>query len=97
MKAPKYERAELIGAAMQEALDEFDEPIEKIEFVLGKIIVSTRTRSLVLNYSYKSSCDPDGVPMPGSGSWNVSRDPIQEFQGKTKSGLRALFSWLQRK
>ncbi len=67
--APRYERARLLGVAIEVAASELREPIDRIEFVSGQILVTAGNKHIALNYHYSGSYDPSGVPIPGGGHW----------------------------
>ncbi len=75
MKAPQYERAEMLGVAIRRATDELSAPIDRIEVVGSRVNCWAGSRRVSLAYSYAQGgrMDPAGrfQPLPGSGSWDV--------------------------
>ncbi len=71
MMAPQFERARLLGVAIQHATNELMEPIDRIEVGARHVVAWAGSRSLTMKYHHASSTGPDGSPMPGSGQWLV--------------------------
>jgi hypothetical protein len=69
--APNYEAANLLHVAIDVAASELREPIDRIEFVSGQILVSAGNKRLALNYYRTSPCGPNGVPIVGGGHYFV--------------------------
>ena len=74
MMAPKYERARMLDAAIQTAVHELDEPIDKIEVVGGRVVAWAGSKSVTMRYGYAGGRDEAGIPMPGSGHWEAVVD-----------------------
>ena len=85
MKAPEYERADLLSVAIRRGTDELRAPIDRIEVVDRGARVhcwaGSRQVSFAVAYEQggryevegRDGAPPSGrfLPMPGSGSWNV--------------------------
>jgi hypothetical protein len=73
MMAPHYERARLLGEAIDQAKYILRDPIDSIVVRGDTVEVIAGTMKLVGSYGYGSARDPNGGAIkPGSGSWWVS-------------------------
>ena len=71
MKAPQYEQAEILHACIDRAVNELSDPIDRIEVLPNKIVVSARGKRVVLIAQYANGISPSGAVAPGSGRWVV--------------------------
>jgi hypothetical protein len=85
MKAPEYERADLLSVAIRRGTDELRAPVDRIEvFDRGARVdcwAGSRQVSFAVTYEQGGRYESEGhdgappsgrfLPMPGSGSWNV--------------------------
>ncbi len=72
MMAPHFERARMLQAAIQTAVYELNDPIDRIEVIGGKVLAWAGNKCVVMRYGYENAYGADGSPMPGSGSWQVT-------------------------
>jgi hypothetical protein len=93
MKAPEYERRELLGAAIARATDELKAPIDRIEVTGGHIRCWAGSETVTLSYHYAQggSFDSHGqfTAHVGSGEWQVEvvRDPASRRPAVIGRGL----------
>jgi hypothetical protein len=71
LKAPHYEQAEILHACIDRALYELSDPIDRIEVLPNKIVVSAGSKQVVLIARYANAISPTGAVAPGSGRWIV--------------------------
>jgi hypothetical protein len=71
MKAPKYQRAEMLAAALQEAAYTLDDPIEGLEITDKGVVAWAARRFILMSYRWDNSYSADGAPLLGSGAWSV--------------------------
>ena len=92
MMHPKYERGRMLSAAIDAAMHELDDPIDRIEVRGGKVRIWAGSGRLALNYGYDNAYGADGSAMPGSGCWWAA--PIEwseeDGAGKPRGLLRRL-------
>jgi hypothetical protein len=71
MKAPKYQRVEILAAALQEAGHSLDDPIEGLEITDKGIVAWAAGRFILMTYRWDNDYNTDGTPLPGGGAWSV--------------------------
>jgi hypothetical protein len=71
MMAPKYERGRMLEQALQLAIYELADPIDRIEVIGGQVVAWAGGRRLKMSFGYEASYGERGEPMPGSGTWRV--------------------------
>jgi hypothetical protein len=71
LKAPQYERADMLRACINRAAYELSDPIDRIEVLSNKIVVSAGSQRVVLIARYANAIRPSGAVAPGSGQWVV--------------------------
>ena len=97
MKAPKYERLELLWEAIRTATDELAAPIDRVEVLNEYIQCWARSKTVTFSYHFTQggSLDEHGnfLPYVGSGSWSVQvvRDPIAKRPTLMQRVLAMLF------
>lgn len=75
--APYHETASLLGTALDVAGPELREPIDRIEFVAGQILITAGKTRIALNYRRCNHCDANGAPFAGSGYYKVEKaEPV---------------------
>jgi hypothetical protein len=72
MMEPKFERARVLGEALDIATNALEDPIDKVQVSREKIFVFAGRERLELSYTYDNAYAQDGSVMPGSGHWSVS-------------------------
>ena len=72
MKAPKYQRMDALGAALQAAGHELADPIEGLEVTRDGIVAWASGRFILLDYRWNQGYGARGEPLPGSGSWSAA-------------------------
>jgi hypothetical protein len=77
--APHYERARMLHAAIDEATQELDAPIDRVEVAAGRVFASAGGKRVSFRYYYANGRGPDGSVMPGGGRWVVEKaTPLDE-------------------
>jgi hypothetical protein len=71
MMEPRFERARVLGQAIDVAAHTLVDPIEKIILSDQAIFVFAGRERLELSYAYYDAYTQDGSVMPGSGHWSV--------------------------
>jgi hypothetical protein len=71
MKAPKYQRAEMLEAALQEAVHTFEGPVEGLEITELGVVAWAAGRFILMSCRWDNSYSADGEPLPGSGVWSA--------------------------
>jgi hypothetical protein len=71
LKAPQYEQADMLHACINRAAYELSDPIDRIEVLPNKVVVSAGGKRVVLIARYANSIGPGGAVAPGSGQWVV--------------------------
>jgi hypothetical protein len=71
MMAPHYEQARMLHVAIDRAIAELGEPIDRLEVTAGKVRCWAGTTLLTMRYSYQNSYNERGAPMLGGGEWVV--------------------------
>ena len=74
MKAPKYQRAEMLLAVIDRAVMSMGEPIDRIELFDGGFAVTAGRERLVLYCVWTNEISSDGLPLLGSGRWIARTD-----------------------
>jgi len=77
MKAPKYERRELLSKAIALATEELDAPIDRLEVRAREIQCWSGGTSVAMAYDYSQGVTIDRSTgriqtLPGSGCWEVT-------------------------
>ena len=97
MMAPQFERARMLSAAIDRAIAELADPIERIEVELSNVFVWAGTKRLTMSYSYANSYSRDGAPLLGGGRWVVEVVEVEDLTGRRVASWAAqIRSWLQR-
>ncbi|GEM_PF-4878927 len=71
MKAPKYQRAEMLAAALHEALYNLDDPIEGLEITEKGVVAWAAGRFILMSYRWDNDYSANGAPMLGGGAWSA--------------------------
>ena len=71
MKAPKYQRAEMLEAALQEAVHTFEGPVEGREITEWGLWPGPPVGSYSTSCRSDNSYSADGEPLLGSGVWSA--------------------------
>jgi hypothetical protein len=71
MKAPKYQRAEMLNAALQEAVQTLEDPVEGLEATNNGVVAWAAGRFILMSYRWDNDYGADGAPLPGSGAWSA--------------------------
>ena len=71
MKAPKYQRAEILAAALGVAADTLADPIEGLEITGKGVVAWAAGRFILMTYCWDNDYAQDGAPVPGGGVWTV--------------------------
>ena len=71
MKAPKYQRAEMLAAALQEAVHTLDDPVEGLEIMEKGVVAWAAGRFILMSYRWDNAYNPNGAPLLGSGAWSA--------------------------
>jgi hypothetical protein len=71
MKAPKYQRMEMLQAAIQAAGDELFDPIEGLEMTDKGVVAWAGGRAILLSCRWDNSYGADGEPHLGGGAWSA--------------------------
>jgi hypothetical protein len=71
MKAPKYQRAEMLAAALQEAVYTFEDPVEGLETTDMGVVAWAAGRFILMTCRWHNSYSADGAPLLGSGAWSA--------------------------
>ena len=78
MKAPRYQRADMLQAVIDRSLTLMREPIDRIESIDGVFVVTAGRERLVLHCVWINDVSSDGRPLPGSGAW-TARSPDDDL------------------
>ena len=71
MKAPKYQRAEILAAALNVAIDTLADPIEGLEIADKGVVAWAAGRFILMTYCWENDYAQDGAPLLGGGTWSV--------------------------
>jgi hypothetical protein len=71
MKAPKYQRMEMLQAAIQAAGYELSDPIEGLEITPQGVVAWAGGRHILLSYRWANDYGKNGEPLLGSGAWTA--------------------------
>jgi hypothetical protein len=71
MKAPKYQRAEMLTAALQEAVKALEDPIEGLEITNKGVVAWAAGHFVLISYRWDNDYGADGAPLLGSGAWSA--------------------------
>ena len=71
MKAPKYQRAEMLDAALQEAVQTLEDPVEGLEMTDKGVVAWAAGRFILMSYRWDNDYGGDGAPLLGSGAWSA--------------------------
>ena len=71
MKAPKYQRIEMLHAAVQAAGDALSDPIEGLEMTHKGVVAWGGGRAILLSYRWTNSYADNGEPHLGGGAWSA--------------------------
>ena len=90
MKAPKYQRMEMLQAATQAAGYELSDPIDGLEVVAQGVVAWAGGRHILLSYRWTKDYDKNGEPLLGSGAWTAEyvRDCDASFRQAPKNNQR---------
>jgi hypothetical protein len=69
MKAPKYQRADVLQAALREAVQTLNEPVDGIVVTDRGVVAWADGRHILMSYRWDNEYDAAGSPLPGSGAW----------------------------
>lgn len=71
MKAPRYQRAEMLTAAILAAAHELRDPVEGLEMTEHGVIAWTADRCIRLECRWDNDYAASGAPMLGGGAWSA--------------------------
>ena len=71
MKAPKYQRADMLAAALQEAMYTLDDPIEGLEVIDKGVVAWAAGRFILMSYRWDNDYGADGASILGGGAWSA--------------------------
>jgi hypothetical protein len=71
MKAPKYQRMDALGAAIQTAGHELDDPVEGLQVTEKGIVAWAGGRAILMRYGWNQSYAENGAPHLGGGHWSA--------------------------
>lgn len=71
MKAPRYQRAEILVAALQEAVYTLDDPVEGLEIIEKGVLAWAGGRFILMSYRWNNEYRADGAPIVGGGAWSA--------------------------
>jgi hypothetical protein len=71
MKAPRYQRAEMLNATLQEAVQTLEDPVEGLEITDTGVVAWAAGRFILISYRWDNDYGADGVPLPGAGTWSA--------------------------
>ncbi len=63
MKAPKYQRAEMLAAALQQAVYTFEDPVEGLEITDVGVVAWAAGRFILMTCRWDNSYSADGAPL----------------------------------
>jgi hypothetical protein len=97
MKAPKYQRAEMLTAALQEAVKALEDPVEGLEITDKGVVAWAAGRFILMSYHWDNGYGADGVPLLGSGAWSACfvADCDASFR-HSSTGTASLLPWWRR-
>jgi hypothetical protein len=82
MKAPKYQRMEMLQAAISAAGQELSDPIEGLEVTDKGVVAWANGRIILLTCHWDNGYSETGQPLLGSGAWSA------DYAGDCDSSLR---------
>ena len=71
MKAPKYQRADILAAALNIATGILADPIEGLEVADNGLVSWAAGRFILMTYCWDNDYAQDGAPLLGGGAWSV--------------------------
>jgi hypothetical protein len=71
MKAPKYQRSEMLAAALEEAVSTLDDPVEGLKIVDKGVVAWAAGRFILMSCRWDNAYNAGGAPLLGSGSWSA--------------------------
>ena len=71
MKAPKYQRAEMLGAALREAMHTLDDPVEGLVITDKGVIAWAAGRHILMTCRWDNDYAESGEPLLGGGAWTA--------------------------
>jgi hypothetical protein len=71
MKAPKYQRAEMLDAALREAADELEDPVEGLAMTEKGVVAWAGGRHILIAVRWDNDYAENGAPMLGGGAWTA--------------------------
>ncbi|MEO7042912.1 MAG: hypothetical protein ABI035_11670 [Gemmatimonadaceae bacterium] len=71
MKAPKYQRAEVLHAALREAVQTLNDPVEGLVVTGDGVVAWADGRHILMSYRWDNGHDDAGRPLLGSGAWTA--------------------------
>jgi hypothetical protein len=77
MMAPHYERARILHAAIETAVQQLSEPIDLIKVTPRQVLIWAAGRQLAMRYHYANSYDASGTAMLGGGHWVLEPEPTR--------------------
>jgi hypothetical protein len=72
MKAPKYQRADILAAALSEATDTLADPVEGLELTDMGVVAWAAGRFILMTCRWDNDYAAGGAPVPGGGAWSAS-------------------------
>lgn len=86
MKAPKYQRMEILQAVIQAAGYELSDPIDGLEVTPQGVVAWAGGRHILLSYRWDNAYSKSGEPLLGGGAWTAEyvRDCDASFRQAPK-------------
>lgn len=72
MKAPKYQRGEMLEAALREAMHTLDDPVEGLVMTDQGVVAWAAGRYILIAYRWDNDYASSGEPLLGGGAWSAS-------------------------
>jgi hypothetical protein len=71
MKAPKYQRTEMLAAVLQEAAHTLADPVEGLEVMDEGVVAWAAGRFILMSCRWDNAYGPQGAPVLGGGAWSA--------------------------
>lgn len=101
MKSPKYQRAELLEAALREAVQTLDDPVEGLAITDKGLLAWAAGRYILMTYRWDNDYGEGGAPLLGTGAWlaqyatdcdaSCRPAPVSGLLHRLRSGVLCLF------
>lgn len=71
MKAPRYQRVEMLQAALHEAAQTLNDPVEGLVVTDKGVVAWADGRHILMSYRWDNEFTDSGSPLLGSGAWSA--------------------------